>query len=131
MRGYYRILLGNGDQSFPWKSIWKSKTPSRVAFFSWTAALGKILTIHNLWKKKMLLLDWCYNCECNGESVNHLLLYCPVATELWAMVLGLFGVYWVVLKTFVDLLASWPGCFRRYWNGLLWMAAPHCLMWCI
>ena len=22
--GCYRVLLGNGDQSFPWKSIWKS-----------------------------------------------------------------------------------------------------------
>lgn len=79
----------------------------------------------------MLLLDWCYTCECNGELVSHLLLHCPVAKELWAMVLGLFGVYWVMRKSFVDLLASWPRCFRRYWNGLLWMAARHFLMWCI
>ena len=60
MSGYYRVLLGNGDQSFPWKSIWKSKIPSRVAFFIWTAALVKILTIDNLQKKNMWLLDGCY-----------------------------------------------------------------------
>ena len=58
--GYYKILLGNGDLSFPWKSIWKSRIPSRVAFFIWTAALVKILTIDNLQKKNMWLLDGSY-----------------------------------------------------------------------
>ena len=28
---------------FPWNSIWKVKIPIKVAFFVWTAALGKIL----------------------------------------------------------------------------------------
>ena len=45
------------------------------------------------------------------------------------MVLGLFGVCWVMLKTVVELLACLPGHFRHHWNGHLWMAAPHCLMW--
>ena len=31
--------------------VWKSKVPPRVAFFSWTATLDKILTTDNLWKK--------------------------------------------------------------------------------
>ena len=44
-------------------------------------------------------------CKCNGESVNHLLLHCPIAIELWAMALGLFGVYWVMPKTVVDLFS--------------------------
>lgn len=30
--GYYQVLLNANDQSFPWKSIWKSKIPFRVAF---------------------------------------------------------------------------------------------------
>ena len=45
---YYRILVGNTFYGFPWKSIWKQKIPSRVAFFVWTATLGKCLTIDNL-----------------------------------------------------------------------------------
>ena len=44
-------------------------------------------------------------CKCYEESVNHLLLHCPVAIELWAMVLGLFGVYWVMPKIVVDLFS--------------------------
>ena len=38
---YYKILVGNTILGFPWKSIWKQKIPSRVAFFVWTAAKGK------------------------------------------------------------------------------------------
>ena len=50
---HYRILVGPTIYSFPWKSIWKQKIPSRVAFFVWTAALGKCLTINNLRKRKV------------------------------------------------------------------------------
>ena len=57
---YYQALLGVCTQSFPWKSIWKQKVPSRVAFFVWIVALGTILTIDNLRKKKVLILDWSY-----------------------------------------------------------------------
>ena len=45
---YYRILVGTTFYGFSWKSIWKQKIPSRVAFVVWTAALGKWLTINNL-----------------------------------------------------------------------------------
>ena len=64
VRGYYMVLLDNGVQSFPWKGIWTSKIPSRVTFFIWSAALEKILTIDNLWKKNVWLLDWGYMCKC-------------------------------------------------------------------
>ena len=85
---YYRILVGSTDFCFSWKSIWKQKIPSRVAFFVWIAALGKCLTIDNLRRRKVWILDWCYICKCNGESVDHLFLHCPVAMDLWTMVLG-------------------------------------------
>ena len=54
---YYRILAGTAFFGFPWKSIWKQKIPSRVAFFVWTVALGKCLTIDNLRKRKVWILD--------------------------------------------------------------------------
>ena len=50
---YYRILVGTTFYGFPWKSIWKQKIPSRVAFFVWNAALGKCLMIDNLRKRKV------------------------------------------------------------------------------
>ena len=50
----------------------QSKVPPRVAFFSWSASLGKILTTDNLCKRRILVLDWCYMCKSCGELVDHL-----------------------------------------------------------
>ena len=112
--GFYHVLLHTNIQSFPWKSIWKPKISSRVAFFVWTVALGKILTSKNLRRRHVRPLDWCYMCKFNRELVDHLLLHCPIASKLWSMVLDLFGVCWVMPKSVVDLLACWQGCFRHH-----------------
>ena len=112
--GFYHVLLHTNIQSFPWKSIWKQKIPFGVAFFIWTAALGKILTGNNHRRRLVSPLDWCYMCKCNRELVDHLLLHCPIASKLWSMVSGLFGVCWVMPKSVVDLLACWQGCFGRH-----------------
>ena len=124
VRGYYRVLIRTSDQLFPWKSKWKSKICSRVAFFVWTAALGKIVTIGNLHKRNIWILDYCYTCKCNGEIVDHLLLHYPIA-----MVFGSFGVLWAMPRMVIDLQACWQGRFGQHRNGVIWMAAPHCLMW--
>ena len=47
------------------------------------------------------------------------------------MVLGLFGVSWVMPKSVVGLLAWWQSRFGRHRNGHLWMIVPHCLMCCL
>ena len=70
------------------------------------------MTINNLRKQKILILDWCCMCKRNGESVDHLLILFPLASDLWSMVFTLFGIYWVMpkmLKTVVELLA------RKVW----------------
>ena len=70
-------------------------------------------------------------CKCNSEIVDHLFLHCLVASELWDMVFGLFGVCWVMPLSIVGLFACWKGRFGRHRNGDIWMVVPHCLMWCI
>ena len=107
------------------------KIPSRVAFFVWTADWGKCLTINNLRKGNVWILDLCYMCKCNGESIDHLFLHCPVAMDLWPMVLGLFGGSQVMPKSVVGLLACWQRWFGHHRNGHIWIIVPHCLMWCL
>jgi len=47
-----------------------------VAIFGWSVALGKILTMGDLRKRHVIVVDWYCLCKRNGESVDHLLLYC-------------------------------------------------------
>ena len=114
--------MGVCTQSFPWRSIWKQKVPSRVTIFVWIATLGTILTIDNLHKKKVLILDCCYMCKSNGESVDHLLLHCPIVSELWSMVFTFFGIYWVMPKTGLApcMLA------RKFWSSSYWCYLDGC-----
>ena len=76
-------------------------------------------------------MDWCYTCKCNGESIDHLFLHCPVAMDMWAMVFGLFGVSCVMPQSVGGLLACWKGSFGRHRNGYIWFMVPHCLLWCL
>ena len=70
-------------------------------------------------------------CKRNGESVDHLFLHCPFAMDLWSMVLGLYGVTWVMLHTVLELLRCCQGSFSRHRKGYIWSIIPHCLLWCL
>ena len=70
-------------------------------------------------------------CKSNGESVDHLLLHCRIAVELWTLVFALFGVHSIMPKTVVELLACWQGKFGLHHNSFTRKAVPHCLMWSI
>jgi hypothetical protein len=103
---------------------------SRVRFFVWSAAWNKILTCDNLSKRGYTLVSWCCMCCCNGETVDHLLIHCSMASALWSWILGVFGISWVLPQTVAELLFSW-------WNGLgrhssdVWNLVPLCLMWSV
>jgi hypothetical protein len=129
VKSFYTHLTSPGLGYFPWKSIWKAKVPPRVAFFVWTAALGKILTADNLRRRGIPAVSWCCMCKADGESVDHLLLHCPYTKELWDMVLGLFGLHWVMPKTVTELLHCWFGSVGCH--SVIWKAIPHCIMWCL
>ena len=113
------------------KSFGSQRSPPQIAFFSWTAALGKILTADNLRKRHIVLVSWCCMCKADGESVDHLLLHCSFAKELWDLLFVMFGVHWVMPHSVIELFACWPRRLGSLHRTVLWRAAQHCLMWCI
>jgi hypothetical protein len=131
VKSYYQIISTSAQVFGSWKSIWKVKACLRVAFFVWTAALGKILTLENLRKMNIMVVEWCYRCKPCGKSTEHLLLHCEVAHELWNMFFQLFGVNWVMPQKVGDCSGSWR---RQLGNRLvlhIWMLIPLCVMWCL
>jgi hypothetical protein len=130
VRSFYQVLCSHGTTSFPWKDIWRTKAPPRVAFFVWTATRSKIPTIDNLHRRGMIVVNRCWLCESDGESVDHLLLHCKVANALWNIILSWFGLWWVMPGSVREALASWwLGGHSR--SAVVWKMAPLCLMWCI
>jgi hypothetical protein len=128
---FYEVLIRRNGPYFPWKSIWRVKAPTRVAFFVWSAALGKSFTHDNLRKRNVIIIEWCCMCKKNGESIDHLLLHCKVAHDLWSYILILFGVEWVMQRTVLELLTSWGSSVGYGRAKEAWRLAPLCLFWCI
>ena len=96
----------------------------------WTTAHGQILTLDNLMLRGRPLANHCCMCCCNAESVDYLLLFCPIAHSLWMYMLQLFGINWVMPGLVVDLLFCW-----YHWLGKhsfdIWNLVPGCLLWTI
>ena len=131
VNSYYKVLTSPNHRSFPWKRVWKSLVPSKINFFVWTAVLGKVLTIDNLRKRQLLLIDWCCMCKASGESIDHLFLHCPIARDLWSLAFSAFGVWWVMPCHVLELLLCWSTGFKSYRSAHLWDFIPHCVMWVI
>jgi hypothetical protein len=103
--------------------------PSRVAFFVWTVALGKILTIDNLSQHHIVVLNWVV-CATVMESL--LIISCFIALLLMRCGLCLLGCLvflGLCLLSVLGLLDCWQGRFGRQRNLRVWRAVPHCLMW--
>jgi hypothetical protein len=127
---FYRVLSPPGSIPFTWKGIWRTKALPRVVFFAWTTVKSKIPTIDNLCRRGMIMVNRCWLCELDGESVDHLLLHCRLANALWNVIFSQFGLCWVMLGLVRELFACW-------WTGgrsrsvVVWKMVPLCLMWCI
>lgn len=83
------------------------------------------MTSNNWIKNEVIIVDWCCMYKLNGEFVDHLLLYCIIAKELWDLPSCLFGVTWLMPNSIIAILASWKG------SGKLWTTALSCLMCCL
>jgi hypothetical protein len=114
---------------FPWNSIWRVKAHSRVALLVWVVAVGKILTLDNLRKRNIIVVDWCCMRKKSEEFIVHL-LYFELARDLWNSLFNLFGVV-VMPRRVRKLLMSCGGQVGLRNILEVWRLAFLCLMWCI
>ncbi|GMP71099.1 hypothetical protein CsSME_00029647 [Camellia sinensis var. sinensis] len=128
---FYGAFAGDAIGVFPWKCIWALGSPTKVAFFVWTAILGRILTIDNLIRRQHVLVDWCCMCCRDAKTVDHLLLHCSIASRLWGFIVALFGLVWVQSASVLGVLQSWGGARvgKRHWKA--WVFSSHCLLWLV
>lgn len=82
VKSYDQVLTIPTGSPFLWKSIVRVEAPSRVTFFVFKAALGKILTLDNLRKMNVVVVEWCSMCKKSGRSIYPLLIHCEVVRDL-------------------------------------------------
>uniref|UniRef100_A0A2N9FIH8 Reverse transcriptase zinc-binding domain-containing protein n=1 Tax=Fagus sylvatica TaxID=28930 RepID=A0A2N9FIH8_FAGSY len=131
VRNYCKNLLPSAGILVPWKKIWKTNAPLRLAFFFWVVALGCILTTDNLRRRHVIVLDWCCMSKESGESISHLLLHCSAAMEIWSFMFSIFGIQWVMPGGMLDLLSCWGDSCHNIRIRKLWAMVPPCMLWCI
>jgi hypothetical protein len=71
-------------------------------------ALGKILTLDNLRKINVFVVNLCCMCKKSREFIDHLLLCCEIARKLWSSFFHLFGGVWVIMpRRMREMFVSW------------------------
>ena len=66
------FVVPSGTQSFP----------SNWVFFPWEASWGKVLTLDQLKRRGIPLVNKCFLCEDDEETIDHLLIHCSRAKML-------------------------------------------------
>ncbi|RVW22247.1 LINE-1 reverse transcriptase-like [Vitis vinifera] len=130
-KGAYKSLSGYSIGAFPNRRIWMDKVPTKVSFFAWEAAWGKILTLDKLQKRGWQLPNRCNLCGCEEENANHILLHCTVVKTIWEITLVIFGVQWVFPESVIEVLLSWRGSFVGKKRKKIWKSIPLCIFWTV
>lgn len=78
--------------------IWKTKAPPRFKVFGWIMIRNKILTIDNLQRKGMILVNRCIMCKKANETVKHLFYRCEISLQIYTEMLTEYQIKTPVLQ---------------------------------
>ena len=85
MKSFYTVLCGSFDLLFPWKSIWKAHVPTKIAFFTLSAALGKIIMVDLTYAiQGLFLFIGLTEHEQEQTAVRVLNICCFIVKLLWS-----------------------------------------------
>ncbi|WVZ83247.1 hypothetical protein U9M48_030415 [Paspalum notatum var. saurae] len=93
--------------------IWRAKVPPKVKFFAWLAAQNRCWTADRRRRHGLQDDDRCALCDQDQENINHLLLQCVFAREVWFRALRVLSWEAVVPSTSALLMEWWSVSRRR------------------
>ena len=129
IRHMYSKLVYSPPLDFPYRSIWNPIVPPKLGFFAWEASWGKVLTLDQLKRRGIPLVNRCFLCEEKEETIDHLLIHCSRAKMLWDLLLAITDANWVFPRTVRQLLLAWQSAsVGKKWKRV-WMATPLCIFW--
>ncbi|XP_028068482.1 uncharacterized protein LOC114271065 [Camellia sinensis] len=131
---YRQCELDFGDCVSASRLVWMKYLPPKVQFFGWLAWKYKVKT--SVFLKKIGVLDenasaLCVFCKLEDESVEHVLISCPLVWKVWAGLLQWWGVLWVVPGSMECLLQWWARNNFSKAERRIWNAIPLLALWSI
>lgn len=95
-----------------YKQIWSQN--QKIHFWPWRLIIcfnywltWSLLTQDNLNRKGFYMVNRCTLCRKNEETVNHLLLHCSVAIDIWSMLYRFFELSLVMPQNLRRAQLSW------------------------
>jgi hypothetical protein len=108
------------------KELWKASAPPKVKFFFWLALHDRIWTADRRMRHDLQDSAACALCDQDDETVDHLLVGCAYARELWYRLLRPGGWDPLVPAPGSSLAAWWmdsrsllPANLRRSFDSVL------------
>ena len=92
-RSAYKALFIGSVQFKSWERIWKSWAPGKCKFFMWIVAHKRCWTADRLARKGLPHPATCPLCDQTQETIDHLLVSCVFARQMWFTLLQKFGLH--------------------------------------
>ncbi|KAE8734219.1 hypothetical protein F3Y22_tig00000778pilonHSYRG00358 [Hibiscus syriacus] len=123
-------LQDRSEGSFVWKKwVWDGLAPPRVQTLIWQICHQKVAVRVELKRRGLQISDvLCPMCHDQDETVAHLFLTCPIASELWSKFLRLWNISTVMPQDPSSILCSWSNLRN---NSLIWRFIPAVIFWSI
>lgn len=80
--------------------LWKSKVLPRVLNL-WLVLRGSILSMDNLRRRNMIIINACPLCLSGEESVDHVLMNCLMAHQVWTSISAGLSAVGLLLRALV------------------------------
>jgi hypothetical protein len=123
-RSCYRVMFGARVEMASAMQVWRSRAPPNCRVFLWLAAKNRCWTADRLGRHGLPHLAACPFCDQEAEMLDHLLLGCVLARQVWATCLKWWGkLHWMsqVDTSFVQWLQAkhgGPGKDRDLWTTI-------------
>lgn len=107
-----------------WAKAWSKILIPKINIFFCLLLQNKILTLDNLMRRGFQLVNRCFLCLDDSESILHLSLHCPFTSNIWSIILNLQSIDWVFLEKVEDFFTQWKfpssnPILKNLWSLLL------------
>lgn len=97
----------DGSMSNTWKTLWKQKVSQKLKVFIWKCLHGGLPVRTEIHRRTRQGNPFCTGCGEKEETIEHLLIHCKKAKEIWKMA----PVQW-------DGIMELSDCFIRWWTAI-------------